>query len=54
MVRKIVGYEGQIIWDTEKPDGTPRKLLDVFKLKSLGWKPSINLEEGIKRVVGAY
>jgi len=54
MVRKTVGYEGKIIWDTEKPDGTPRKLLDVSKLKGLGWKPSISLEDGIKRVVGAY
>lgn len=54
MVRKTVGYEGKIIWDTEKPDGTPRKLLDVSKLNSLGWKPSISLEEGIKRVVAAY
>ncbi len=54
MVRKTVGYEGKIIWDTEKPDGTPRKLLDVSKLNSLGWKPSITLEEGIKRVVATY
>ncbi|MEI7502527.1 MAG: GDP-L-fucose synthase [Paludibacter sp.] len=54
MVQKTVGYEGKIIWDTEKPDGTPRKLLDVSKLNSLGWKPSISLEEGIKRVVAAY
>jgi len=54
MVRKTVGYEGKIIWDTEKPDGTPRKLLDVSKLNSLGWTPSISLEEGIKLVVAAY
>ena len=54
MVRKTVGYDGEIIWDSEKPDGTPRKLLDVSKLKSLGWKPSITLQEGIKRVVANY
>jgi len=54
MVRKTVGYEGKIIWDSTKPDGTPRKLLDVSKLNSLGWKPSISLEEGIRRVVAAY
>jgi len=54
IVKKTVSYEGKIIWDSEKPDGTPRKLLDVSKLKSLGWKPSICLEEGIKRVVTAY
>jgi len=54
IVRKIVGYEGKVIWDSSKPDGTPRKLLDVSKLKSLGWKPSITLEEGVKRVVSVY
>ena len=54
IVRKIVGYEGKVIWDSSKPDVTPRKLLDVSKLKSLGWKPSITLEEGVKRVVSVY
>jgi GDP-L-fucose synthase len=54
IVRKITGYEGKVIWDSSKPDGTPRKLLDVSKLKSLGWKPSISLEEGIRRVVSVY
>ena len=54
LVRKTVNYEGEIIWDTDKPDGTPRKLLDVSKLNSLGWKPSISLEEGVRRVVSAY
>ena len=54
IVRKTVGYEGNVIWDSEKPDGTPRKLLDVSKLNSLGWKPTISLEEGIRRVVENY
>jgi GDP-L-fucose synthase len=54
MVQKTVGYTGKINWDSTKPDGTPRKLLDVSKLKSLGWKPSITLEEGIRRVVSVY
>ena len=54
IVRKTVGYEGNVIWDSEKPDGTPRKLLDVSKLNSLGWKPTISLEEGIRRVVESY
>jgi len=54
IVRKTVGYEGKVIWDSSKPDGTPRKLLDISKLKSLGWTPSISLEEGIKRVVSVY
>jgi GDP-L-fucose synthase len=50
MVKQIVGYEGEILTDTSKPDGTPRKLMDVSKLTNLGWKSSISLEEGIKRV----
>ena len=45
---KIIGYTGKLIFDTTKPDGTPRKLLDVTRLHSLGWKHRINLEEGIK------
>ncbi len=54
IVQKTVDYKGKIIWDTTKPDGTPRKLLDVSKLNSLGWKPTISLEDGIKRVVSVY
>ncbi len=50
IVRATVAYEGEIVWDTTKPDGTPRKLLDVSKLNNLGWKPAISLEEGIKQV----
>jgi GDP-L-fucose synthase len=47
LVAKIVGYTGEIIWDTSKPNGTPRKLLDVSKLTALGWKYKIKLEDGI-------
>jgi GDP-L-fucose synthase len=47
LVAKIVGYTGEIIWDTSKPNGTPRKLLDVSKLTALGWKYKIKLKEGI-------
>ncbi len=54
IVKKVVDYKGDIIWDKTKPDGTPRKLLDVTKLKSIGWNPTINLEEGIRRVFAAY
>jgi len=54
LVRETVGYEGKVIWDSTKPDGTPRKLMDVSKLKGLGWKPTISLEEGIRRVVSVY
>jgi len=50
LVVKIVGYEGKIITDTTKPDGTPRKLMDVSKLNAKGWKAKISLEEGIKKV----
>lgn len=50
LVKQIVGFEGDIITDTSKPDGTPRKLMDVSKLTNLGWKASISLEEGINRV----
>lgn len=50
LVQQIVGFSGGIITDTSKPDGTPRKLMDVTKLTSLGWKASISLEEGVKRV----
>jgi GDP-L-fucose synthase len=51
MVQKVVGYEGKIEQDTTKPDGTPRKLMDVSKLHSMGWQHKISLEEGIKSVV---
>jgi GDP-L-fucose synthase len=50
LIKNIVGFEGEIKYDLSKPDGTPRKLLDVSRMKSLGWKPKISLEEGIKRV----
>jgi GDP-L-fucose synthase len=47
-VKKIVGFEGEIKWDSSKPDGTPRKLMDVSKLHALGWKHSIELSSGIE------
>jgi GDP-L-fucose synthase len=47
LVKKVVGYEGEIRFDASKPDGTPRKLMDATKLRSMGWKPKISLEEGI-------
>src|SRR6201986_5173765 len=48
LVKKVIGYEGEIRFDTSKPDGTPRKLMDVSKLHSKGWKHKIELEDGIK------
>jgi GDP-L-fucose synthase len=49
LICDVVGFKGKLAWDSTKPDGTPRKLLDVTKLRSLGWKPSIALREGIAR-----
>ncbi|WP_026463371.1 GDP-L-fucose synthase [Adhaeribacter aquaticus] len=50
LVKAIVGFEGELVFDTAKPDGTPRKLMDVSKLNSFGWKANIGLEEGIRGV----
>ncbi|WP_405766482.1 GDP-L-fucose synthase [Actinacidiphila glaucinigra] len=47
IVREVTGYEGAVAWDTSKPDGTPRKLLDISRLSALGWKPQIPLRDGI-------
>ena len=46
-VQRIVGFQGELIWDTTKPDGTPRKLMDSSRLLALGWKPQVSLEQGI-------
>ena len=54
MIKKIVGFEGELTFDTSKPDGTPRKLMDVSKLNNLGFKYSIELEDGIRSVYKAY
>ncbi|WP_317192216.1 GDP-L-fucose synthase family protein [Robertkochia sediminum] len=47
MIQKVTGHQGEIIWDAEKPDGTPRKLMDVSKMSAQGWKASIALDEGV-------
>ena len=47
-IQKIIGHQGEIIWDATKPDGTPRKLMDVSKMHALGWKHQVNLEKGIQ------
>ena len=49
LICEVVGFDGELTWDANKPDGTPRKLLDVTKLRALGWKPSIPLRDGIAR-----
>lgn len=50
LIKKIVGFEGEIIWDISKPKGTPRKLMDVSMINKMGWKAKIGLEEGINKV----
>ncbi len=54
LVKEIVDYKGKIYWNTQKPDGTPRKLLDVNKLNSLGWHASTDLKTGIEKVLAHY
>ena len=54
LVQQIVGFDGDVIWDESKPDGTPRKLLDVSRLQALGWQASVDLEEGIRSVYEKY
>ena len=54
MVREIVGFKGEILWDSTKPDGTPKKLLDISKIRALGWGPKTGLEEGIRKTYEWY
>ncbi|MFH2100424.1 MAG: NAD-dependent epimerase/dehydratase family protein, partial [Pseudomonadota bacterium] len=53
-VQETSGFAGETVWDHEKPDGAPRKLLDVTRLKALGWEPSISLDEGVSRTSAWY
>ncbi|RKY03945.1 MAG: GDP-L-fucose synthase [Deltaproteobacteria bacterium] len=50
MIKEIVGFKGNIVWNTSKPDGIPRKLLDISRIRDLGWKPKIELREGIRKI----
>ena len=54
MIKKETGYDGNIIWDDTKPDGTPKKQLDVSKLNSVGWASSVGSEEGLKETIAWY
>jgi GDP-L-fucose synthase len=54
LVQQVVGFDGDVVWDTSKPDGTPRKLMDVSKLTQLGWQAKIELEHGIRGVYQQY
>jgi GDP-L-fucose synthase len=49
LIKKVVGYDGELVFDTSKPDGTPRKLMDSGKIRKMGWVPKIMLEEGLKK-----
>jgi GDP-L-fucose synthase len=54
MVKEIVGFEGQLVWDASKPDGTPRKQLNTQRINDLGWKPTVSLNEGIRSTYEWY
>jgi GDP-L-fucose synthase len=54
MIADIIGFKGTISWDTSKPDGTPRKLLDVSRLRRLGWQPSVSLRQGLELAYGSF
>jgi GDP-L-fucose synthase len=53
-MKKIIGFEGKIIFDTSKPDGSPRKLIDVSRLNRMGWSSSVELEDGLKNTYSWY
>ena len=54
IVAEVVGFKGRIVWDATKPDGTPRKLMDVSKLTALGWRAQIGVREGVARTYGSF
>jgi GDP-L-fucose synthase len=54
LIRRIVGFQGEITWDPSKPDGTPRKLLDVSRISNVGWRAKVSLEEGISSTYAWY
>ncbi len=54
LIAKEVGFKGEIIWDRDKPDGTPRKLLNIEKIKKIGWSSEIKLDHGIKKTIFDY
>jgi GDP-L-fucose synthase len=54
LIGEVTGFKGSIRWDTSKPDGTPRKLMDSSRLMALGWKPRVSLEEGLRLAYEAF
>ena len=54
LVKEVVGFNGDVAWDTSKPDGTPQKLLDVQRINAMGWRAKIELKEGIEKAYQEY
>ena len=54
LISDLLGYKGEIVWDHSKPDGTPKKQLNISRLEKLGWKSKISLEEGLKQTINSY
>jgi GDP-L-fucose synthase len=54
LVQRVVGHSGKIVWDASKPDGTPRKLMDVSRIRALGWAPSVSLKDGVRQTYDWY
>jgi GDP-L-fucose synthase len=54
LVKMVLEYPGEIVWDASKPDGTPRKFMDSSRILALGWKPRIDLESGIRRAYADF
>ena len=54
LISNIIGYKGKIIFDSLHPDGTPRKILNISKIRNLGWKPIYNLQDGLKKTIDWY
>lgn len=54
LIANVVGFQGEIKWDSSKPDGTPRKILDVSRIKSMGWKPTVTLEVGVASTISWF
>ena len=54
LVCEVVGFKGTIVYDHDKPDGTPRKLMDASRLQALSWRPSIGLEDGLRHAYDAF
>ena len=54
LIAQIIGFKGKILWDNSKPDGTPKKQLDIGRINQLGWRPKISLEKGLKDTINSY